>query len=258
MREIIDFHCHPGYDFHLPTHGVDINMKLFADDLKANGISRCCGSVIDRAMNGQPVAEYAAIIPMLNDRAMAIAEQFGDFYVPGIHVHPAFVELSCREIERCQEKGVRLIGELVPYMMGYGQCASHEFLQIMDCARSYDMIVNIHPTTIPDMYALAKEMPGLKLVWAHLSGYGGFKDHIEMLRRYENVYFDISAHGTDTVGTLRETIDQVGYDRLLFGTDYPGVGPASDIAAVLFEPLTETEREAIFCGNARKLLGIST
>lgn len=49
---------------------------------------------------------------------------------------------------------------------------------------------------------------------------------------------------------------EVGSDRLLFGTDYPGVGPAADIAAVLFEPLTHREREAIFFRNAERLLGI--
>ena len=46
------------------------------------------------------------------------------------------------------------------------------------------------------------------------------------------------------------------YDRLLFGTDYPGIGPASDIAAVMFEPLSDCEREAIFYKNASRLLDI--
>lgn len=254
--EIIDFHCHPGYDFHLGNHGVAIDPRRFRHDLMANGITKCCGSIIDRAMCGRPVSEYEQLIPALNNRALAMRELWGDFYVPGIHVHPAFVELSCHEIERCHANGVRLIGELVPYMMGWSVCTSPEFLTIMECAAAHEMIVNIHPTNTADMYALSAAVPRLKLVWAHLSGYGGFDDHIEMLKRHENVYFDISAHGTDTVGTLRRTIDAVGCDRLLFGTDYPGVGPASDIAAVLFEPLTDDEREAIFSRNAKRLLGI--
>ncbi|MBR2353074.1 MAG: amidohydrolase [Clostridia bacterium] len=253
---IIDFHCHPGYDFHLPTHGVAIDMARFVKDLSANGIVKGCGSVIDRAMNKRPVEEYETIVPMLNDRALEYRRMLEGFYIPGIHVHPAFVELSCREIERAHRAGVKLIGELVPYMMGWTECATPEFLAIMDCARSYDMVVNIHPTTIEDMYRLSAAMPGLKLVWAHLSAYGGFEDHLEMMRRNENVCFDISAHGTDRVGTLRKAIDRVGADRLLFGTDYPGVGPAGDIAAVMFEPLTDDEREAILWGNAERLLEI--
>ena len=38
------------------------------------------------------------------------------------------------------------------------------------------------------------------------------------------------------------------------GTDYPGVNPASDIAAVLYEDLTFREYECIFHKNAEQLL----
>ena len=171
-------------------------------------------------------------------------------------MHPAFVELSCREIERAHQNGVRLIGELVPYMMGWSSCASSDFLEIMDCARAYDMTVNIHPTALADMHALSEAMPGLKLVWAHLSGYGGFEEHLAMMRKNEWVCFDISAHGTDQMGILRRAINEVGYDRLLFGTDYPGVGPATDLAAVMAEGLSDTELEAILHKNAARLLGL--
>ena len=251
---IIDFHAHPMYDFHLPTHGVDIDLPRFRDDLLANGISRVCGSVIYRAMNNRPLEEYEEIIPRLNDQALACRDFFGDFYIPGIHVHPAFVELSCREIARCHAMGVRLIGELVPYMMQWKAYACPGFLEIMEYAAELNMVVNMHPSTPDDMLAFSKAMPKLTMVWAHISGYGHYEHHMELLRRFENVHFDISAHGTDFDCTLRRTIDQVGCERLLFGTDYPGITPASDVAAVMFEPLTDSEREAIFSGNARRLL----
>lgn len=34
------------------------------------------------------------------------------------HVHPAWVRESCDEIAYMHDRGVRLIGELVPYMHG--------------------------------------------------------------------------------------------------------------------------------------------
>lgn len=254
--KIIDFHCHPGYDFYRQVHGIQIDNELFFSDLYECGITRCCGSVINEAMCCRPVSEYEQIIPELNNRALRTEVESGGRYIPGIHIHPAFVRMSCEEIERCHALGVKLIGELVPYMMGWRDCATNEFIEIMDCAASYSMVVNIHPTSIPDMYALSRAVPRLKLVWAHFSGYGGLEAHIDMLKSFPNVYFDISAHGTDLVGTLRKAIDCVGYDRLLFGTDYPGIGPASDIAAVMFEPLSDCEREAIFYKNASRLLDI--
>jgi predicted TIM-barrel fold metal-dependent hydrolase len=242
------------YDFHLPTHGVEISLPRFRDDLLANGITRVCGSVIYRAMNGRPLEEYEEIIPRLNDQALACRDVLGDFYIPGIHVHPAFVGLSCNELIRCRKKGVRLVGELVPYMMQWKDYACKGCLEIMEYARDLNMVVSMHPSSPQDMLAFSQAMPGLNIVWAHFSGYGQYENHLELLRRFENVCFDLSAHGTDFDGTLRRAIDQVGCDRLLFGTDYPGITPASDVAAVMFEPLTDSEREAIFSGNARRLL----
>jgi len=252
--DIIDFHTHPLYDFHLATHGVAIDLQKFRNDLLANGINHACGSVLYRAVNNQAISEYEKLIPQLNDQAIAVHDLLGDFYIPGIHVHPAFVDLSCREIERCHAKGIRLIGELVPYMMGWQACASPGFLEIMTYAQELDMTVNIHPTAIPDMYALSAALPKLKLVWAHLSGYGGFADHLKILKKYDHVCFDISAYGTVHDGTLRHTIDQVGYERILFGSDYPGIGPAADLAAVYHEKLSSAELEAILSTNARRLL----
>ena len=254
---IIDFHAHPMYDFHLSTHGVDIDLPRFRDDLLANGITQVCGSVIYQSIQNRPLEEYEEIIPRLNDQALACRAFFGDFYIPGIHIHPAFVELSCHELERCHAQGVRLIGELVPYMMQWKEYACRGFLEIMEYARDLNMVVSMHPSTPQDMLAFSQAMPGLTIVWAHFSGYGQYANHMELLRRFENVHFDLSAHGADFDCTLRSAIDQVGCDRLLFGTDYPGIDPAYDIAAVHFEPLTSAEQDAIFFKNAQRLLNLA-
>jgi predicted TIM-barrel fold metal-dependent hydrolase len=97
-------------------------------------------------------------------------------------------------------------------------------------------------------------MPGLKIVVGHLKSDGLFEEQLELMRRFENVCFDISAFATDKDGTLRYAVDRVGSERILFGTDYPGVNPAGDIAAVLAEKLSFSEKENIFFKNAEKLL----
>ena len=256
--EIIDFNAHPGYNFHKVNHGVDIDIPLFAKDLKACDITKVCGSYINVDVNCRPLNEYEKIIPELNRKAYEVKEMLGDFYVPGIHVHPDFKELSCCEIEKYAAKGVKLIGELVPYMMHFNdKCAEHNFIEIMECAAFYGMVVNVHPVSAAHMHKVSDEIPkNLTFVWAHLYGYGGYDDHIEMMKKHENIYFDISAHGTDKVGIISDAVNKVGSERLLFGTDYPGVGPASDFAAVMFENITDADRENIFYRNAKRLLEI--
>ncbi|MBO4298687.1 MAG: amidohydrolase [Clostridia bacterium] len=254
--EVIDFHAHPGYDFHRFEHGVDITAELFRGDLIKNGITRACGSVICSSVTRVPPEGQGEVMRELNRRALAYREAMKGFYVPGIHVHPAFVSASCEEIEKASAQGVRLIGELVPYMTGWKEYACPAMIEIARFAAERDMVMSIHPSRPEDMSRLAGEVPGLKLVVAHLGGYGQFGAHLEMLRRYENVCFDYSAHGADRDGTLRRAIDCAGRERILFGTDYPGVGPAGDLAAVLHEDLTDGELEAVLSGNAKRLLHI--
>ena len=254
LPEVIDFHSHPLYDFHNFEHGVPLTLERYRDDLLQAGTSMACGSVIYLEMNCRPVEEYAQIIPLLNDQALHARDVLGNFYVPGIHVHPAHVRLSCEELQRCRAKGVKLVGELVHYMMGWKDYSCPEMLEILEYADQLDMVVNIHPSNVADMEKLAAALPHLRLVIAHLSGYGQYEGHIELMRRHENVYFDYSAHGPDNDGLLRRTIDLVGSERILYGTDYPGTGPSSTLAALMFEDLTDSEREALLSLNARRLL----
>lgn len=255
--EIIDFHAHPYYDFHDPVKTMD----EFFDDAKACGITRICGSVIykgmykDKDMNKYPVEYYEKKVPELNDMAFALAKERGESFYPGIHVHPDFLDMSMRELDRAKEKGYLLVGEQVWYMMRYDRFASDNFIEICRRAGELGMAVNLHPTTAKDMFALSEAVRDTTLVWAHLSGYEIFEEELEMLKKYENVWFDISAHGLDFPDGIRRTIDTVGYDRILFGTDYPGYDPKPYIEAVMRQ-CNERECEAIFSGNAKRILGL--
>jgi len=253
MNEIIDFHVHPLYDFHQDDHGVEISPALFRKDLEACGVRRICGSVIYREMNRSAIPNYEWLIPRMNAQARECREEMGHFYIPGIHVHPAFVEMSCAEIEKAASEGIRLIGELVPYMMGWTSYASAPMLEILSYAGEKDMVVSMHPTNYGDMEALATALPHLKIVYAHLSGK---EEQLALMMKHDNVCFDYSAHGADHEGMLRYAIDRVGADRILFGTDYPGNSVVSDLEAALSGGLTCGELEAVLGMNARRLLGL--
>jgi predicted TIM-barrel fold metal-dependent hydrolase len=51
-------------------------------------------------------------------------------------------------------------------------------------------------------------------------------------------------------------VKEVGVERFLFGTDFPVCSVAMQIGGVLGENLTRKQREAIFAGNAKTLLGL--
>lgn len=95
-------------------------------------------------------------------------------------------------------------------------------------------------------------IPDLKLIFAH-SGVYQYKEVIELMKQYPNTYADIS---TQPYENIRLLIDEVGSERLLFGTDYPAFNHAISILSVLKATDNENDRNNIFLKNAKQLLNI--
>jgi len=250
---IIDCHIHPAVDtatdtnWFAPTGSFERQMEM----LRCAGIRRACGALI-RPMEPASFGE----IRKLNDAALHLRDRFPDFYIPGMQVHPHFPDESCREIERlCGSEGVRWIGELVGYMMGFGEeYDSDRALAVMRAAAAHGAVVNIHCGNLQVIERLCRAVPELPVVLAHPGGAKQeFLERIRRVREFRNLYLDISGSGIDRLGVLRKAVDEAGADKILFGTDFPINDPAVYVAGVLFEPLTSDERDAVFHGNFERL-----
>ena len=100
------------------------------------------------------------------------------------------------------------------------------------------------------LYAL-KQFPDIKLIFAH-GGLEQNKDLIKLMEAFPNAYSDISIQPSDNIQNM---IQNIGYKRLLFGSDYPFFNQAFPILSVLKATSSEIERKAIFSDNAELLLG---
>ena len=218
------------------------------------GISRVCGSVIEDGNNEDRWAKIKAN----NDHALKLQAQYGDFYVPGFHIHPDYVEQSIGEIQRMDQLGIRLIGELVPYIDGWNESYDSENLSILlDEAGKRNMVVSCHTQNDDAIDAMVKRHPDVIFVAAHPGEYATQLRHFERAKYADNYYLDISGTGPHRYGMLRRAIDVMGADRILFGTDYPTCSPATFLGGVLLDPtITDAEKEKIFSLNAKRLLGL--
>ena len=111
--EIIDFHTHPFTDdaTNICAHKEYCNMSAenTVSYLKSLGISKICGSVICRNIGNTVLyANNWEMIADSNVRCLALWEKYGDFYVPGFHVHPDYVKESCDEIEKMHKLGFNI------------------------------------------------------------------------------------------------------------------------------------------------------
>lgn len=255
--EIIDFHTHPfaGEETNICAHKKYCNMS--ADEtvnvFKKLNVSKICGSVI--SLRTPENRNNWSEIKKNNDTALELKEKYGDFYIPGFHIHPSYPEESIKEIERMKGLGINLIGELVPYLDGWNDYSSPEFSDLLDVAGKYNMIVSVHSECNDQMDEMVKNHKDIIFVAAHPGEYDDFMRHVERMKMSENYYLDVSGYGIFRYGMLRHAIDCFGADRILFGSDYPTCNPGMYIGGVLMDNLlTDTEKEKIFSLNAKKLL----
>ncbi len=104
--------------------------------------------------------------------------------------------------------------------------------------------------------AFHRRYPELTLILAHFGSWNMW-DEVEKHLVGLPVYLDCCFCGgimPDEQAT--RIIRNHGAERILFGSDSPWRDQAADIAFINRLPLTVAEKQAIFSGNARKLLGI--
>jgi aminocarboxymuconate-semialdehyde decarboxylase len=55
---------------------------------------------------------------------------------------------------------------------------------------------------------------------------------------------------------MKFAIEYYGIDRVMYGTDYPCWDPATALALIEQLGLSQADREKLFYGNARRILGL--
>lgn len=257
VRKIIDFHVHPFYEKTEQTcfyrEKFDFDRDYFRHDIESAGISGICGSVID--FKGIKVEDGFEAFRRLNRNALKLREEWGDFYIPGVHVHPSFVKESCEELQYMKNQGVRLVGELVPYIHDWLDYSCKSFGEILDVIGELGMIVSFHSLDNDQMEAMIKNHPKVTFVAAHPGEKEDYLLHLERLHKYPNAYLDLSGTGLFRYGMLKYGVETVGAEKFLFGTDYPITNPYMYVQAVEFEKISERDKELIFYKNAERLLG---
>lgn len=120
-----------------------------------------------------------------------------------------------------------------------------------------------HPLNVDD---IAVDFSDLKIVIAHM-GNPWLVDCAEVLYKNPNVYADISGlvvgetletpYGKMMIERVRELIDYVGENKLMYGTDWPLCPMDSYLNFVDKLGLSENDKEILFSKNAIKVFGLN-
>ncbi len=187
-----------------------------------------------------------------NKKIFKITSQYPQHFQGVAVVNPYAGEEAVLELEKCL-KDYKFIGlKLHPWLQGY--YASADFLDpILDLCRSYDVPVMFHTGTPPyaqvfEVACQAKKHPKVRFIFCHMGLNYQWHDALETGKQYKNSYFDTS--GISYPFAVERIIEEVGAERVMFGTDNPFLFPEIELLKIEDLNLSVSEKEHIFYKTA--------
>lgn len=264
---IIDFHTHIFPD--------KIAARTIEALSKVSGIKAATDGTLDGLLASMersgvdlsvimPVVTKPAQFESVNTFAAKLNEQYVGRLLSFGGIHPDSEDYK-RELHRIKELGLPGI-KLHPDYQGV-MIDDVRYMNIIEYADALDLAILVHagidiglPEPVhcpPDKTRKVLDtLKPKKLVLAHMGGWKQWDEVYEYLAG-EQVYLD-TAFCFDYMeqDMFMKLCEKHGTDWILFGTDSPWSDARRDLEVIKSLPLTDDEKEAIFSGNAKKLLNM--
>ncbi len=183
-------------------------------------------------------------------------------------IQPRAGRRAVAELERCLAAGLGGVAELMPNGQGYDLGDETVLKPIIQTAISANVPVVTHASepvghryagkgtvTPPAIYRLAARFPRLKLIAAHWGGgLPVYELMTEVAATLQNVYYDTAASFLLYKPEIFPLFAGLLGQKLLFGSDYPLVGPKRFLERVRATGLSDEQLHNILGQNARRLL----
>ena len=124
--------------------------------------------------------------------------------------------------------------------------------KIFPLAAEFQTRVLIHPEGKAGyILPVADKYPDVTIIMAHLSGKDD--DHIDAIKRskHRNIYTDIATIGSASNNAVENAVEQIGSDRILFGTDTYAAGYLR--GRVEYSAISDGDKLNILLNNALRL-----
>ena len=264
---IIDFHTHIFPD-KIAARTIEALSKesgiKAATDGTLNGLlASMDSSGVDLSVI-MPVVTKPAQFESVNTFAAKVNEQYAGRLLSFGGIHPDSEDYKS-ELNRIKELGLPGI-KLHPDYQGV-MIDDVRYMNIIEYADVLDLAILVHagidiglpePVHCPPNKArkVLDILKPKKLVLAHMGGWKQWEEVYEYLAG-ENVYLDTAfCFDYMTQDMFLKLCEKHGTDKILFATDSPWSDARRDLEVIKSLPLADNAKEAIFFGNAKKLLNI--
>ncbi len=245
---IIDSHTHvdeaPSYGWYDPPEMIvrlldeaEINRAVVMTYRDAPGPEEGVIEYVAEAVQRYPdrLIGYARMNPRYGDAAVELFDRaIRDYKLRGLKLHPvSYVMHPASEPTLALIRHAATLG--VPTLF---HCGDEEF-------------------TLPLQIAEAAEaVPEARIILGHMGGYFHVRDAIRVAKRHPNLILETSAMPYPRL--IKEAVDAIGAERVLFASDGPGCDPLLEVEKVRRAGLTPEQEELLFRGNVERLLGYAS
>ena len=243
---VIDGHAHMGpyWNFRIPFNGPAGMIR----SMDALGIDIAC---ISPHLSIGPDAHRG------NMAAIEAANSYPNRFVCAISVNPNYPGEVRTQIGLLSDPSVKAF-KLHPSLHEY-PADGDAYRIVYEAAARHRVPVMIHTWVgdqrcQPSMFSkLAKEFPETSFVLIHSGGVEKkIGEAIAVAKECENVYLDTT--GSTTFRIVEKMVEEVGSDRILFGSDQPFIDPAAQVGKIVYAHIPEEDKVRILGLNAKRLL----
>lgn len=192
------------------------------------------------SVNGGKIFSFGSVHPFAPDALEELAK-IKELGLYGVKLHPEYQDFflddpqAVKVYERCGELGLPIVyhaGEDLGFIKPY----------------------HSDPQKIA---RLLNQLPEVCFIAAHMGGYNQWEDVLKYLAG-KNIYFDTAfINGRMDKEIAKKIIAKHGSEKILFGSDCPWSSSEDTINYLNDLGLSDSEKEAIFSGNALRVLGIN-
>ncbi|UCG66897.1 MAG: amidohydrolase [Deltaproteobacteria bacterium] len=204
--------------------------------------------------------EKAVVSDLNNEEIRKAVTAFPDRLIGAVWINPFEGKKAIEEVKRAitewQFKAIKIHPLLHAFV------ANDEIVHpIAKVADELGVPMFMHsghpPFSLPWSIAqLAEDFPTVKMVMVHMGhGHGVYiQAAIDMAKKYSNLYLETSGMPMHT--KIKEAYEQVGPNRIMFGTDAPFHHPSVEIQRAMVSGLDERQLSDLFYNNAALFLGL--
>lgn len=193
-----------------------------------------------------------------NDQVIEAVESSGGRAHGFVYLNPRHTEACLAEMDRCIQNGPLVGVKLWVAVRCYEECLDPIVERAIELKAPvlqhtwYKITGNLPgESTSEDLAILAARHPKASFISAHTGG--DWEIGIRAIRDLPNVTAEICG-GDPTTGFVDMAVRELGPERVMYGSDYPGRSFASQLAKVYGADISDEAKRLILAGNIKRIL----